>query len=99
MEKRAFERIPANLEFHCFNMDYFGTVTNLSEKGMCINMRIPLHINSSDELIITFKEEGLRPPAKVKRIEMAYSLSDTIVVEVLNLSKEYLEFVDSLRPV
>jgi hypothetical protein len=47
---------------------------------MCINMRIPLHINSSDELLITFKEERLSAPAKVKGIEMAYSLSDTILV-------------------
>jgi hypothetical protein len=99
MENRACERIPVNKEvsFFCDDSLYGGIVTNLSEKGMCIDMKIRLDIKVSTELLVTFKEEGLDVPAKVKRIETADSLSDTMGVEVLNLSRKYLEFVDSLR--
>ncbi len=101
MEKRACERIPVSIETTFLSEDslYHGIVTNLSKKGMCINMGMRILIKSSVELLIIFKENGLRIPAKVKRIEMADSLYDTIGVEILNLSKKYLEFLESLKTV
>ncbi len=102
MEKRVCERIPVNIEagFSYNDSFYYGIVTNISEKGMCINTRMRLFFNSSVELLIISKEEGLNVPAKVSCIVMMTdSFSDAMGVEVLNPAKKYLEFVDSLRHV
>jgi len=99
MEKRAYDRIPVNLgiRFICDDSLYSGIATNLSEKGMCINAVMCLSFDPNAEMNITLKEEDLTLTAKVKRITMTDSFYDTLGLEVLNPSKEYLELVNSLR--
>jgi len=50
MEKRACERIPVNIEagFSCNDSFYYGIVTNISKKGMCINTMMRLLFNSEE---------------------------------------------------
>lgn len=98
LEKRAFERIPARIDFHCFNIDCFGTITNLSAKGMFIrsqNMSFPFA--TYFELLIPLKKHELKLCARVKRITKSRCYYDGIAVELVNPSREYLEFVSRLR--
>lgn len=67
--------------------------------GMCIETGMRLLFNPRVELLITLKEKGLNVTAKVSWILMIDSINDTMGVEVLNPPKEYLEFIDRLRPV
>ncbi len=99
MEKRAHERIPVNLgiRFLCDDSLYSGIVTNLSEKGMCINAVMCLSFNPNAKIKITLKDEDLTVTVRVKRVLMTDSFYDTLGIEVLNPTKEYLEFVNSLR--
>jgi hypothetical protein len=94
MEKRAFKRIPANLEFHCFNINNYGTVTNISEKGMFIeshNITFPLEIQF--EISISAKEEKLNIPVKVIRITKSNGYYDGIGVELLGQPQKYLNIL------
>lgn len=98
LEKRAFERIPAHVDFHCFNIDCFGTITNLSANGMFIRsqkMRFPFE--TQFEILIPLKGEELRVCARVRRITRSRSYYDGIGVELVNPSKNYLEFISRLR--
>jgi hypothetical protein len=75
-----------------------GTVSNLSEKGMFINvteMTFPLDIQF--EVMIPRKGQTLRIPVNLNRIEMSPDSQDGIGVELLNPPKEYLEFVKDLK--
>jgi hypothetical protein len=98
MEKRTFKRIPANLEFHCFNTDYFGIVTNLSEKGLFIkskNISFPLVLQF--EISIPVKDETLNVLVKINRITKSNGYYDGIGVELLKQPHNYLKFINRLR--
>lgn len=98
MEKRFFERIPANLEFHSFNTEYFGTVTNLSENGMLIrSQKIRFPLESQFEITIPLKEDTLNVPVKVKRIIKSNGYYDGIGVELLEHPQKYLKLINSLK--
>jgi c-di-GMP-binding flagellar brake protein YcgR len=100
MQRRAFERIPASItvKFYCDNMDYSGTVTNLSENGMFICIRdICFPFDSKFEVVIHLHDKVLNIPVKVSRITKTIDAYDGIGVELLYPPKNYLEFVDSLR--
>jgi hypothetical protein len=100
MDEAKQENIPVRLKarFLCDDSLYSGMVTNLSDRGMCINTTMRILFNPSDKLLITLKEKNLNVSAKIKRIIMEDSISDSMDVEVLEPSEEYLEFVDSFRP-
>ncbi len=98
MEKRAFQRIPAYLESHCFNIDYFGTVTNLSEDGMFIrSQKIIFPLELQFEISIPLKGEILNVPVKVERITKSNKYYDGIGVRLLKQPKNYLKFIERLR--
>jgi hypothetical protein len=66
MEKRTFKRIPADLDFHCFDINNFGTVRNISEKGMFIeSQKITFPLEMQFEISISAKEEKLNILVKV----------------------------------
>ncbi len=99
MKKRAYKRIPTsiNARFFCDGLFYPGTVTNLSENGMCIHTRVCFPIDSMFDVLIPMKKEVLNVPVKISRIEKTEDFCDTMGVEVLNSPENYLEFVDNLR--
>lgn len=100
MQRRVFERIPVEItvRFYCYNHDYSGTVTNLSENGMYIctnNMCFPF--DSEFKIVIPIKAEMLNIPVKVRRITKTSDRYDGIGVEVLSPPQKYLDFVSNIR--
>jgi hypothetical protein len=84
MEKRTFKRIPVDLEFHCFNINNFGTVTNISEKGMFIkSQKIKFPLEMQFEISISSKEETLNVHVKINRITKSNGYYDGMGVELL----------------
>jgi hypothetical protein len=98
MKKRAFERVPVNLESRCFDIDDFGTVTDLSENGMFISSKkISFPLESTFEVSVKLNTEQLHLPVKVSRITKSNGYYDGIGVELLNCSNNYLKLVNRLR--
>ena len=98
LEKRAFERIPSRIDFHCFNIESFGTITNLSANGMFIrSQKMSFPFAAYFELSIPVKEEELKLCARVKRITRSRCYYDGMAVELVNPSRKYLEFLSRLR--
>ena len=98
IEKRAFDRIPVNLEFHGFNMYYFGTVTNLSEEGMFIrSQKINFPLDVQFEVSIPLKHETLNVPVKVKRVTKSIGYYDGIGVELMKQPYKYIKLIRRLK--
>lgn len=99
MEKRTSKRIPANLEvkFLCGGSLCSGVITNISEDGMYIKTGITLPDEANFEVSISFEGHNLKVPVKFKRIVESIGYFDTLGVEVLNPTKEYLELVSNLK--
>jgi Tfp pilus assembly protein PilZ len=105
MEKRAFERLPVNLQARLFygNMVYSGIVTNLSEKGMFISTKMGFFIESALVIVIQLSNNSLKVPIRVRRTVKAnrspeFAVESGVGVEVFNASQEYLDYVSSCRP-
>jgi hypothetical protein len=100
MNRKEPEHITVHIKarFICDESLYSGTVTDISEKSMCINTSMPTLFSPADEMLITLKEEVINIPVKIKRIIMEDSITDKMDVEVINPSREYLDFVGSFRP-
>ncbi len=98
-EKRAYQRILANIEARFFhdNMFYSGTVLNLSEKGMFVRTRRYLPSESKFIIVMRGEKEVLKILAKVKRVTKTDGYHDGMGIEVLNPSEEYLDFVNRLK--
>lgn len=97
MEKRASQRVPVTLEFHCFDTEYFGTVTNLSEKGMFIkSQKICFPLMLQFEISIPVEQEMLNIPVKVNRMIKSNGYYDGMGVELLEQPQKYLEFINWL---
>jgi hypothetical protein len=98
MEKRAFDRIPANLELHCFNTHYFGTVTDISEKGMFIrSQKINFPLDVQFEISIPLKEDMLNVHVKVNRVTKSNGYYDGIGVELMKRPYNYLKLIRRLK--
>ncbi|MBI4683198.1 MAG: PilZ domain-containing protein [Nitrospirae bacterium] len=100
MQRRVFERIPVELtvRFYCYDNDYSGTVTNISENGMYIctnNMCFPF--SPEFKIVIPLKAEMLNIPVKVRRITKTSDRYDGIGVEIMNPPRNYLDFVGEIR--
>jgi hypothetical protein len=94
MEKRTFKRIPADLDFHCFDINNFGTVRNISEKGMFIeSQKITFPLEMQFEISISAKEEKLNILVKVNRITKSNGYYDGMGVELLEQPQKYLNIL------
>ncbi len=100
MDNREFERIPTNIEvtFHCNNMNYTGTILNISENGMFISTNdMCSPFDSQFEVVIPFKEDVLNIPVNLNRILLSPDSRDGIGVELSDLSTDYVDMVKSLK--
>ena len=98
MNKRAFERTTANLELSCFDEDNFGTVMNLSEKGMFItSKKIRFPLESQFKIFFPYNGKKLRIPVKISRVTKSNGYYDGIGVELLKPNQKYLTFVHELK--
>lgn len=98
MEKRANQRIPVSLEFHCNMEEYFGTVTNLSENGMYIrSQKINFPLQSQFEISIPIQDNMFNIPIKISRMTKSHGYYDGMGVELLKRPKQYLKLINKLR--
>lgn len=103
MERRACKRIPVNIgiTFFYINYLYSGIAENVSEKGIYFStpdMLVP-H-GSLVELLVPLKGNFLSVHARVNRLNLKTepAINFFLGAEVLNPSKEYLNFVNSVNP-
>ena len=109
-EKRAYERIPLDMEVIIlkFNTTYSGTIKNLSKNGMYIETDMkPLQINSKFDLHLTFKAKlkafitfnnnTFEVPLLVERLVEDRGPFIGMGVMILNWSRQYWDFLDSLN--
>jgi c-di-GMP-binding flagellar brake protein YcgR len=99
IERRAYRRIPTNIDARFFygNLFYTGTLLNISEKGMFINTKRYITSESMLVVIISVENELLKIIATVKRSVRNNSDCDGMGVEVLRPSGGYVEFVKGLK--
>ncbi len=99
MRKRAFERIPVNLEakFSCHHEDYTGKITNVSENGMFIQTEMNFPFEPQFEIHILHKGNILKVPVKIARVVKTKNFYDGIGVEIIEQTEGYLEFVNDLK--
>lgn len=98
MEKRTTARMLAITECHRCNEEYFGTVVNVSEKGMLIrSQKIGLPLEIRFDLYIPVNEDLLKVPVKVIRMTKTSGYYDSIGVEVLSFCRKYLSYVNGLK--
>jgi hypothetical protein len=101
MEKGTCEIMSVEIDarFFCGNMYYSGTVSNLSTEGMHIKTERCFFLGSGLVIIIRNGKELLQVNTKVKRLTRTNGCYDGMDVKVLNPSKNYLDYVNSLSPV
>lgn len=101
MEKRTCERFPVEIDarFFCGNMFYSGTIFNLSTDGMYIKTKRCFPSGTRLLTIIRNGKELLQIITKVKQLTRINGCYDGMHVEILNPSKNYLDYVNSLSPV
>ena len=74
-----------------------GIATNISESCICINTRYCFPLGSDINLLIPFERDVLSVYGRVRRITHKDTLSETMSVDLLNPSKEYMKYVGSFR--
>ncbi|RJQ42790.1 MAG: PilZ domain-containing protein [Nitrospiraceae bacterium] len=100
-QKRAFERILANVDIRIFYnaMFYRGLMVNLSEKGMFIRTSQSFPSEAVLPVVINSGEEILTVLARVKWIKKTGDYQDGIGVEIMSPSKGFMEFISSIKAV
>ncbi|GBE05558.1 MAG TPA: PilZ domain-containing protein [Nitrospirae bacterium] len=99
MGERAFKRIPANIEVIFFSgtQEYYGTVTNLSEKGMFINTEVNFPLQQRLKVLMPWQADTLWLHARVRSFGTSGNIYNGIGVELVSPSLRYLEFIGDLR--
>ena len=106
--KRTHERIPLDMKvtYVQSNTTYLGTVKDISKNGMYIESDTPLPFNSILDLhlpfkaklmvYITFNNNVLGVPVRVKRLVKDGSSFIGMGVMLLNSSQSYMDFLSGL---
>ncbi len=98
MEKRVSARNAVNMKirFFCGRPLFYGTITNISEKGLYVKTAFTIPAKSRVVMFIPLNGETMQLQAKVVRI-VATDYGDDIVVKVLRPPKKYIEYVRNLN--
>jgi len=100
MDKRAYKRVPVylNANFSCCSLLYYGTVTNISERGMRIRTKkacFPFDLKFVVSLTVN---SGIKMRIPVNLRWMTTSdEEDGIGVELQNPSESYLKLIKKLE--
>ncbi len=103
MDKRAFERLPVNLQSRLFygNMVYTGIVTNLSENGMFICTKMSFPVDSVLIAVILDDGNTIKVPVKIVRAVRSNNSfspeSSGLGVGLLSNSNEYMDLLSKCR--
>lgn len=100
-EKRVSSRIPASIavRFSCENLlhtVFYGTVENISEKGMLITTDTCFSKNTEIRLFM-YKDRILLVNATVKRVVKVNGRDEAMGIEVVHPDREYAAFVNDLK--
>lgn len=97
-EKRAFKRIPANIDARFFygNTFYSGVIRNLSDHGMFIDTKKSLPSDSMFVVILREDNDLLKVTVKVKRFPTNSDSCLGMGVELIGTSSGYVEFFHRL---
>ncbi len=95
MEKRTYKRIPIHLMVTVFNGGFIheGLMINISEGGIYFISRATLSSGLNIQIAIPFRQDFLKVPLKIKRIERTYNEYDGFAAELLKSSQDYIKFV------
>ncbi len=99
MHKRDFDRIrwDISVKFYQDLLLCTGTVTNLSEKGMCIESRNFFYPCCYDiEVHIPMESKVFGVEAKIRWIKKSDSVTYRLGIELCSTPDYYLEFIDDL---
>jgi hypothetical protein len=99
MNERGYERIDVSVNAHicCEPYRYQSTITNMSEKGVCIHTAMCFPIETQCKLFISGNDGWLEEQAFVKHITKTDGFHDSMGLELLNPSRQYREFVNTLE--
>ena len=99
MERRAFERIPSDVEARFFygNMFYAGKITDLSEKGMFVNTKKCFPPDTLFLVMVCENNRVLKMSVKVKRFIRTNGCNDGMGLEIISPSADYIHYVDGLK--
>ncbi len=75
----------------------FGVISHITERCMCIDTRMCLPLHTLMHLFIHSNKDTLHVPVQVSNCSREDGLHSTLMVEVLNASMEYLDFVGNCR--
>ena len=96
-EKRISGRVPVRIEIHCFDIHYFGTITNISANGMYITSKqISFPLASQFDVCIPVNGNELKVHVRICRITKSNGYYDGMGVEILSPSQRYSDFIDRL---
>jgi len=103
MDRRAFERIPVNMQARLFygNMIYAGIVTDVSENGMFICTKMKFPVNAV--LIAILREQGktFSLPIKVRRTVTSHHFKDHdrsgLGVGLMSPPQGYITFITAKK--
>lgn len=98
MEKRDSRRIHVSLtlKYPCRGVLCSGTAVNLSQSGMFIDTEMNFPVQSKFDIVIHLKEHALKVPVRIARLVKRGNRYNGMGVELLDLPKEYLEFLIKL---
>ena len=72
-----------------------GKASYISKTCICIDTRYCFPIDSDIYLLIPFEREVVSVRCRVRSISDGYHISETVSFDILNPSKEYINYVDS----
>lgn len=102
MEKRACSRVKSDVSLRFFCGDslhslYYGTLTDISEKGVNISTGTCFPSDTKIELIICMQDDVLHIPAKVRRVVREDCFYNAMGLEILTESRSYTDFLESIQ--
>ena len=99
-DQREFKGIPSSFKvrFSCFNTDYTGTVTNVSENGMFIKTgQMSFPFDSTLEILVHLKHKIFKVPVEVSRITKSKDHYDGLGVKLLDTPQDFLDLINTYK--
>ena len=95
--KRVSKRVPINLPMKCFDMECYGTITNLSQFGMFVeSKKISFPLKTEFKICLPINNREISMKVKICRVTKGNGYYDGIGIELINPPKEYLKFIERI---
>ncbi len=98
MGRRLSQRVRVKMDFFCHDMSFSGTILNLSGNGMLIlSSSIDFPFQTQFKIRVPLQKEEIEIDVKVNRLIKTNHYYDVMAVELINPSRNYLDFVEELK--